>query len=340
MLPITNSFLFHAPPFAECHAATIVETSDGMLAAFFAGPHESHPETGIWTTRYSGGSWQELKEAVNGVQSDGSRFACWNPVLFRMPSGELLLFYKVGPSPMTWWGMLCRSHDNGRTWSLPERLPDGILGPIKNKPILRDDILLCPSSTESQENGWQVIIEHTADVGKTWKRVGPLNDGYHPGVIQPALVSLPEGSLLALCRTRGEGYIAVSRSADNGNTWDAMAPLSLPNPNSGLDAVTLSDGRLLLVYNHLVSSPHWTVRSPLNVAISQNGSDWDAVLVLESSPGEFSYPAVIQSSNGAIHILYTWNRTNIRHVGLDPAPLLGYSITEGNWPKDAPTLPS
>lgn len=96
-----------------------------------------------------------------------------------------------------------------------------------------------------------------------------------------------------------------------------MKATGLPNPNSGIDAVMLRDGRALLVYNHTPRG-----RSPLNVALSSDGKTWKSALVLENLPGEYSYPAVIQSRDGLVHITYTWHREKIRHVIVDPAKLV------------------
>ncbi len=49
---------------------------------------------------------------------------------------EILLFFKVGPSPSEWWGELTISDDNGISWSPSKKLPEGIIGPVKNKPVL------------------------------------------------------------------------------------------------------------------------------------------------------------------------------------------------------------
>ena len=108
-------------------------------------------------------------------------------MLFQPKTGPLLLFYKVGPSPDAWWGMLQTSDDDGKTWSAARRLPDGILGPIKNKPVqLASGDLLCPSSTE--HDGWRVHFERTADLGRTWSRTEPVNDGKQIAAIQPSIL--------------------------------------------------------------------------------------------------------------------------------------------------------
>jgi len=315
---IRNEFIFDSAPFAECHASTIAETADGLAVAYFGGTAEKNPDVAIWISLYRNGKWDVPVEIANGISPDGKRYPCWNPVLYRDGSGVLLLFYKVGPDPVNWWGMIMKSADGGRTWSVPARLPDGILGPVKNKPVrLQNGELLCPTSTEAGE--WQVYFERTADLGLTWSKSGFVDDPRHMQAIQPAILFHGRKRLQALCRSRGN-VIAESWSKDNGKTWTPLAPTSLPNPNSGIDAVTLTDGRQLLVYNPSnVPEGKWTgPRSPICIAISKNGKVWHKVLTLDSEPGELSYPAVIQTSDGMVHITYTWKRTTIRHITVDP----------------------
>jgi alpha-L-rhamnosidase len=253
-------------------------------------------------------------------------------VLFRPKGGPLHLYFKVGPSPSRWWGEVLTSADGGKTWSDRRRLPDGFLGPIKDKPVqLADGTILAPTSDESQ--GWRVFFERSADGGKTWTKIGPLNDGRDVAAIQPTILTHRDGQLQALCRNR-HGPILQTWSADGGKTWDKLTPTELPNPNSGIDAVTLADGRHVLVYNHV--PPRGPAggggRSPLNVAVSADGKRWQAALVLEGEPGEFSYPAVIQAADGTVHVTYTWKRKRVKHVALDPAKLTGPEIKGGVWP--------
>jgi predicted neuraminidase len=254
-----------------------------------------------------------VRSVANGIQNDKLRYPCWNPILFAMPSGEVLLFYKVGPSPSEWWGELIVSKDNGKTWSDPRKLPEGILGPVKNKPyLLEDGTLLCPTSTE--HDGWRVHLERTSDLGQTWQRTPPLNDGKEIGAIQPSILNW-NGRLQILCRSK-QGKLAQAWSDDMGKTWSEMTLTDLPNPNSGTDAVTLRDGRSVLIYNNTPRG-----RSPLNLAVSKDGKNWEMVLTLEDQPGEYSYPAVIQTSDGKLHITYTWQRRRVKHVVVDPEKL-------------------
>jgi predicted neuraminidase len=324
---VKAEFLFEKAPFPECHASTIVETKSGLVAAWFGGTREKNPDVGIWLSRQEKGRWTAPAEVADGKQPDGKQQPCWNPVLFRPKDGPLLLFYKVGPSPSRWWGMVRTSDDDGKTWSAARRLPAGILGPIKNKPVqLAGGDILCPSSTE--HDGWRVHFERSADGGKTWTATPPLNDGKEPSAIQPSILIHKGGKLQAVGRTR-QGKVFEVWSEDGGKTWGKMSLTALPNPNSGIDAVTLADGRHLLVYNHTTRG-----RSPLNVAVSDDGKTWQAVAVLESEPGEYSYPAVIQSADGLVHVTYTWKRRRIKHVVLDPRKLVPRPIKDGQWPKE------
>jgi predicted neuraminidase len=333
-----SEFIYESAPFPECHASTIAEAKGRLVAAWFGGTKEKNPDVGIWVARLENDHWTTPTEVANGVEASGQRYPTWNPVLYQPQSGPLLLFYKVGPSPSTWWGMLTTSNDGGKSWSKPQRLPDGIAGPIKNKPVsLGNGELLCPSSSE--DNGWRAHFERTSDLGKTWQRSEPINDGKEFGVIQPTVFfhkGGPNGTKLqALFRSR-QGRIVEAWSEDNGRTWSKLAATSLPNPNSGLDGVTLKDGRHLLVYNHVVTQPgKWGGRAPLNVAVSADGKTWQAALVLEAGPpaAEYSYPAVIQTSDGLVHITYTWQRKRVKHVVLDPRKLSLRAMPGGLWPE-------
>jgi alpha-L-rhamnosidase len=251
-----------------------------------------------------------------------------------VPNGELLLFYKIGPNVAGWKGYIIRSKDNGKTWSKRESLPDGFLGPIKNKPELINGVLLCPSSTE--KNGWKAHIEFTTDFGKTWSKTAPINDGTIMQAIQPSILKHKDGSLQILCRSRNT-TLNESFSKDGGKTWSEMKASNLPNNNSGTDAVTLADGRHMLVYNHAMPSKTWVKgkgpRTPLNVAISNDGKKWYAVAVLEDSPvSQYSYPSIIQTKDGLVHIVYTWRRERIKHVVIDPSKIEMKEIVDGVWP--------
>jgi predicted neuraminidase len=305
-----SEFIYEKVPFPECHASTIAEVNGRMIAAWFGGTREGNKDVCIWLSQMEVGKWSAPVLVVDGIEGD-KRYPTWNPVLFQ-PKGEpLTLFYKVGPSPDRWWGKRVTSTDAARTWSKSDALAAGILGPIKNKPVqLSGGEIISPTSTE--HDGWRVHFERSTDGGKTWERTANVADPKNLGAIQPAILVHKDGSLQALCRSKGK-RVAETWSRDGGRTWSELRATSLPNPNSGLDALTLQDGRHLLVYNHTEHG-----RTPLNVALSDDGKTWTPMVVLENEPGEYSYPAVIQAADGRVHVTYTWKRQRIKHAVLAP----------------------
>ena len=328
---VRSEFIFTTAPFPSVHASTIAETRSGLVAAWFGGSREGGEDVGIWLSRQVNGNWTPPTEVGTGLQPDGKRYPCWNPVLFREADDVLLLFYKVGPTPQRWWGMQRTSKDDGRTWSDAQRLPEGILGPVKNKPVrLADGSLLSGSSTESTDNPsrWRVHFERSVDRGRTWTRVAPAAtaDGREVDAIQPSILVHPGGKLQAVGRTRSQ-RVFETWSDDGGKSWTPLQLTMLPNPSAGTDAVTLRDGRHVIVYNHTTKG-----RSPLNLSVSRDGKVWEAALVLEDEPGEYSYPAVIETRDGLLHVTYTWKRERIKHVVIDPKELEPVPMPDAKWP--------
>ena len=342
---VKDEFLYTKAPFPEAHASTIVETQKGdLVAAYFGGTKESHPDVCIWVSRKPKGAdvWNAPMMVADGVFPEG-RYACWNPVLYEMPNGELWLFFKIGPSVSEWTGWLVRSKDGGRTWSRREPLPDGFLGPIKNKPELINGRLLCPSSTEN--NGWRFHMEILDLSDGRWKKGTPVKDlnwkyvpvesseaiktddnKLHPiDCIQPSILKLKDGRLQVTMRTHN-AHIATSFSSDNGDTWTPVTLLNIENNQSGTDAVTLQDGRHVLIYNNFETLPMTPkgVRTPCSIALSDDGTNWQHVLTLEDSPiDQYSYPAIIQGKDGTLHCVYTWRRQRIAYKQIDLRKLSG-----------------
>jgi len=319
----TAEFIYESAPFPSCHASTIVETGPNQFfAAWFGGSGEGKPDVAIWGARRSQGKWSEPFELAREPNT-----AAYNPVLFYSKDRTLWLYYKFGPSPMTWTAGRRRSGDDGATWSAIEHLPAGLYGPIKNKPLLLADGTIVSGTSVESYRSWSCWVERSSDNARSWSKHGPIIAAGAPpaseaavagseaggrthGIIQPAIVPLGGARLRMFVRsTRNIGRICYADSNDGGVTWTEARPTKLPNPNSGIDAVGLGDGRMVMVYNHTEKG-----RSPLNLAVSKDGENWTPALTLESEPGEFSYPAIIQGSDGNLHITYTWNRKKIRYV--------------------------
>jgi predicted neuraminidase len=298
-----SEFVAERMPTPSCHASTIVEVRPGeFLAAWFGGRAEGSADVAIWGARRKNGRWEEPAVLVREPQ-----IATWNPVLFHSADGVLWLYYKFGPSPQQWSAGRLFSRDGGASWSTPEHLPAGIYGPIRAKPLLLPDGAIVSGTSVESYQSWAAWIERSTNNGQTWSRIGPITLP-SSGIIQPVVVPMG-GSHLRIYARSQMGKICVSDSLDAGVTWTAAHAIDLPNPNAGIDVVRLRDGRLVLIYNHSA-----TARSPLNLAVSRDGDHWTSFQALETEPGEYSYPAMIQGSDGQLHITYTWRRERIRYV--------------------------
>jgi len=324
---VEHQFLFTSAPFASSHASTIVQLHDGsLLAAWFGGSGEGAADVAIWSARGRAGSWSSPRELVREPH-----VACWNPVLFHTRDGRLWLYYKFGPNVGTWTGARRWSRDEGRTWSAVEHLPAGWYGPIRAKPlVLGDGTVVSGSSVESYDS-WAAWIERSRDGGRTFERIGPIVvprrfERSAPGetrfgIIQPSVVALSRAHLRFYARpTSRIGRVCVSDSYDAGRSWTAAHPIDVVNPNAAIDAVVLHDGRTVLVYDDSARE-----RSPLVVAVSADGLHFKRFAALETGPGEYSYPAMIEDRDGGLDITYTWRRERIRfaHIALRAIPAAG-----------------
>lgn len=331
----SSEFIFAPRTWGQSHSPTIVETSEGLVAAWYAGPYEGHPNVEIYLSRNTGSGWTTPQSVAHGIQNTTTRYPTWNPVLFQTKPGELRLFYKVGPGPSTWWGEERVSYDGGLTWSNPIMINSLVttpgvhyVGPDKNKPVrLSDGTILSGSASEA--GGWKVHFARSTDDGQSWS-VTPFinNPSSEPGVIQPTFFVHADGRIQVFMRSNNAGQIMQTWSDDNGLTWSPITGTGLVHNNSGIDGLTLADGRLLLVHNLLASG-----RGRLVVSLSDDGIHWQEVWELENDSGEFSYPAVILDSHGLVHIVYTYRRETIKHVVLAlPEPMAASFLFLGMMP--------
>ena len=323
------------------HASTVLPLPDGRaLAAWFGGSRESHADVGIWLAEKDGARFAAPRPVAASLEPH------WNPVLYQLPEGRILLFYKVGYPIPDWRTMVMASEDGGKSWSAPRELVPGDVsggrGPVRSKPIrLNSGRILAPASVE--RGLWRCFIDYSDDDGRTWtksnlieaqgtarldeglrlwqrkeleaRRQGlPFDAGQRPaeyahgrGVIQPTLWEDRAG-IHALMRS-GEGSVYRSDSPD-GAVWCEAYPIDLPNNNSGIDLTRLGNGLLLLAYNPV--GENFGLRSPLSLALSRDGLRWERLCDLEAEPGEFSYPAIVSRGNH-VWLTYTWKRENIAY---------------------------
>jgi predicted neuraminidase len=328
---ITKEFIYTTAPFPSSHASTLVQLKSGdLMAAWFGGTYEGKPDVAIWSSVRSSDGWSKPVELAREPNTP-----CWNPVLFHTHDARLWLYYKFGPNPSSW------STDEGRTWSPIEHLPAGILGPIREKPLLEANGHILSGSSVESYHAWAVWIERSTDNGRTWTKIGPItypNNNYpNPGrpstippanqdgvsgIIQPVIVELSPGHFRLYARaTENIGHIVIADSTahsdnDDGLNWSPTRLLALPNPNSGIDAIRLKDGRIVLIYNDSTQG-----RTPLNLAVSRDGEHFHNFATLENTPGEYSYPAIIQQRDGSLSATWTWQRTRIRYAHIPLATI-------------------
>ncbi len=317
---VDSCYIFNERPTNNCHASTLAEVEkDKIMAAWFGGTYEGAKDVGIYTSTFKNNKWSKPVCLIKPLIQNNDTLPCWNPVLFKSKSDILYLFYKVGKNPREWFGAMITSKDHGKTWSKETFLPDGFLGPIRNKPIeLEDGLIICGSSTESTEtNQWRVHVELYHESKNQWTKVNVPNTSNFD-VIQPTFIIHPENKIQMLCRSK-HNTIITSWSVNNGKKWSNMDSLSVVNSNSGIDAIDINNKLFLVVNNPLKQGPEWFYgRNILDVEYSVDGIKWKHLFDLENhEKGEFSYPAIIQTTDQKIHILYTYNREYIKHVSFN-----------------------
>jgi predicted neuraminidase len=304
----------------SCHSSTLVELTDGnILTAWFGGLEEAHPDAAhykaLFLKKQNKFAKAELFWNVTGKSAG-------NPRLFTDCNNRLWALLPVNEGKWCAGGTrtyCCQSSDNGQSWSTPLHIPelDGLLG--KNKPLkMPNGNIVIPVTNENSQTSFAVIFDPNKN---TWKRSKEISIGENIRCIQPTLVLLANGKIMGLLRTN-IGNIWQSYSTDGGYTWSKPQKTELPNNNSGIDALKLTSGEIILAYNDTNNEKE---RTPLSIAVSRDeGKTWGEKFILESEVGEFSYPAVIQSSDSSIHITYTYllgprntsgrNGTHIKHV--------------------------
>lgn len=299
----------------RCHGSTIAELTNGdLLAAWYEGSYETATDVVIAGARrpFGAPAWDAVEVlAQTPGHSEG------NPVLFVTPDGILWLFYATMYGPT--WDM-CRlryrtSHDNGQTWSAAVVLREQLGWLYRNKPIvLRSGRIVLPIYDEANLHSLMLLSD---DNGKTWRPSERILS--NPANIHPTVVERSDGSLLCYARyfasglghiAIGKGHIWQSTSLDRGETWSAPTLTTLRNPNSGIDLLKTQSGRLVLAFND-----SYDQRTPLNLALSEDdGETWPHRAIVESAPGSYAYPWLIQTQDDLIHLTYSDNYETMTHV--------------------------
>jgi predicted neuraminidase len=309
------------------HPACLEELDDGDLyLVYHGGKGEYAADTAVCGARRKRG--ESAWSSPTPIARDPFH-ALGNAVVWQGPDGQVWLFYVVRFGP-TWSTsrIQCKvSRDGARSWSDASLLApeEGMM--VRNRPIvLADGDYLLPIYKETGHDPEFVGPDSTSlflrfnPKAKTWTEGGRIRSPR--GNIQPAVVQLDDGRLIAYCRRGGgygpaeSGHLVRAESRDGGRTWSEGKDSAFPNPNAAVDFLKLKSGRLLLVYNDSM-----TGRTPLTVALSPDGErTWPHHRNLAEGPGDFAYPSAFQGRDGAIHVVFTSERrTVINHAVFDEA---------------------
>ncbi len=293
------------------HAPTLTALPDGtLLAAWYSyvGPDELDGAA-IYLARRPAGTaeWETPVLHIDRAAADG------NPVLYS-EGDQVWLFQAVvvGTGWSTAHIELQTSTDAGLTWSDP-RIVDTRLGSnVRHPPVrLADGSLLLPA----YDDLFQQSLFYWSSDGADWTLRSTLaTEAAHPA-IQPSVVQLDDGKLLAVLRNAGRGWLWVTASADDGTSWAAPRDAGFANPASPACLTRLANGDLLLVLND-----DSEVRQPLVATLSTDaGRTWLTPRIIAAGSGSYAYSAVAQTPDGLIHVAYSDDRERITHVTLNTA---------------------
>jgi predicted neuraminidase len=312
----SSELIFESIPGAPVHhASSIVEAPNGdLLVSWYGGSYESSDDEALFLARKRKGerNWDTPRMLLrnptapvgNAVIFVDQRKRIWivwgrleatQPLIAHTGWERTRLFYRI-------------SDDDGSTWSEDKLIPMDTTGWLpRNLPVhLSTGELVLPLSDERNNRDLSFFVI-TKDAGATWVRSANVPNAQSQGE-QPTVAQRRDGSLLAFLRTGPR--LLQSESFDRGMTWSPAKLTEFKNPDAAISLRALRNGNLILAWNNQERG-----RSPLHIARStDDGKTWSNPLMLESNPGEYSYPSVFQSSDGLIHVVYTYRRYSIKHV--------------------------
>jgi predicted neuraminidase len=286
---------FLPSPCVQNHAANLAFLPDGTLACvWFGGTMEGMGDISIYMSRLTPGlaRWSQPEK-----MSDDPQKSEQNPLLFTAPDGKVWLVFTSQTSGNQDGAIVKRriSADGGRTFGPVDILCD-IPGTFVRQPIIvnRNGAWLLPAFRCIGLPGvrWAGDVDTAAvlvsrDAGASWEMVD-VPDSI--GAVHMNIVPQGGGQMVAYYRNRFAEQILRSVSADDGISWSAPEPTDLPNNNSSIQAVGLSDGRIAIVYNH----------SNASMSDARRHSLYDEIEGEEANQGEKPENAAVAAARKAV----------------------------------------
>ncbi|AZN36757.1 sialidase family protein [Iodobacter ciconiae] len=313
-------------PVPAAHSASIIALANGERIAFwFGGSREGATDVSVWASRYQNGQWIKPWAVATPAQSSKDQWRyikkVGNPVPVLDKQGRLQLFY-VSVSMGGWaTSTLNRmiSTDNGHSWSPASK--------IISSPFFNLSTLIRTHAVQLEDGGFLLPAYHELarkfgellQFDKDGKLIRKIRMNAEGENLQPGVVAYTATDAFALLRNSGPSRQLMLQQTHNGGTsWTPIQNLNTKNPDSAIAVERMPDGRLIMAHN-----PRNDGRSELALSISKDGKNWEKVKVIEDTRGmEFSYPTLLVNDE-IMDLVYTWERSEIRHVRFNRAWLDG-----------------
>ena len=325
----TERFIDAEPASTSLHVPTLTELPGGNLLAVWKAAKVAERPVALNAATYDlrAGRWGPVRQVTTSEQTEAELervvTTFTNPVLVNGAGGTVMLFYVTSWHKWSMAAITVKSSTNGgKTWTLARRVvssPVGNLGTlVKAAPVpYADGSIGLPAYQE-----FYGVLPQFLRFSPDGRLLDKVRIQRADAAFQPSIVPVNEHEALAFMRSSVKGSVLLARTPDAGRSWTPIRSIGLPNPNSPVMALRLRDGSLLLAFN---DSPRW--RENLSLALSRDGGERWVVfhrfeVGLRDEHGaleNFSYPYVIQSADGTVHVLYVWRLAHVKHVSFNEA---------------------
>ncbi|MBS0235213.1 MAG: exo-alpha-sialidase [Proteobacteria bacterium] len=312
------------------HAASAVETPDGVLAFWYRALYEGAANAEIVSARFDGARWSKPRVVTDSARVSGDIAmtikSLANPVPFRRSDKEIWLFFAA--SRLSGWATceieLVRSLDNGETWGPAERIyasPFLNLSHLtKSTPFLFTDGRIGLPVYQEMNRKFPVLLVLNQD-GKVVdrRRIGGGGKvGYQPMIVPTG----PSTAIVFVRRLRHASphKILMSRTDDGGKSWTPPAPIDLPNPSGPISAIRYDASHILMAFN---DDPE-TERNITLALTDLEGKTFRRVGVVARTDNmlkksNVAYPFLISSASGQYDVVYSRPMGTINHVRVSSA---------------------